>query len=336
MSWSLRLAHGAAPTVLLQTKPSSFANKNTAPALPWDEPMLIDCMEEINMKLEEEWKKNPSADRVGFGLTNPAIRAMSMVPIEFVVDFTHMMVFTDSFVAQVLLSLLFDAKEWEACSSTFNSSQSNPSHANIEYSCMIARCRLSASVYTGFGGICDDDIRPFHVSADMWDALQTVTSLPFYWRFRTDLYEIRITDNGYLMQTNLHTMNGRILYTPMRKQELKIIKPPPPFAMKKLVLNVPEDADVPARLLCPIKYSIFKDPVIFPADGRTYEREAIEEWMSKSTGLPFGGSFDSTNPALTNLIPNMYVRDAVIEFDEGFKQKEKKRKLAADAPDGGD
>ena len=322
MSWSLRLAHGFAPTVLLQTKPSSFANKNTAPALPWDEPMLIDCMEELNMKLEEEWKKNPSADRVGFGLTNPAIRAMSMVPIEFVVDFTKMMVFTDSFIAQVLLSLLFDAKEWEVCSSTFNSSQPNPSHANIEFSCMIDRCRLSTSVYTGFGGICDDEIRPFHVSADMWDALQTVNSLPFYWRFRTDLYEIRITNNGYLMQTNLHTMNGRILYTPMRKQELRIIKPPPPFAMKKLVLNVPEDADVPARLLCPIKYSIFKDPVIFPADGRTYEREAIEEWISKSTGLPFGGSFDSTNPVLTNLIPNMYVRDAVIEFIEDYETKQ--------------
>ena len=334
MSWSLRLAHGAAATVLLRTKPSSFAKKNTAPALPWDEPMLMDCMEELNMKLEEEWKKNPSADRVGFGLTNPAIRAMSMVPIEFVVDFTHMMVFTDSFIAQVLLSLLFDAKEWESCCSTFNSSQSNPSHANIEYSCMIARCRLSTSVYAGFGGICDDDTRPFHVSPDMWDSIKQASSFPIYWRFRTELYEIRITASGYLMQFNLHTMSGRTLFTPMRKQELRIIKPPPPFAMKKLVLDVPEDADVPPRLLCPIKYSIFKDPVIFPEDGRTYEREAIEEWIAKSTGLPFGGSFDSTNPALTNLIPNMYVRDAVIEFDEEFKQREKlKRKRALDGGD---
>ena len=334
MSWSLRLAHGAAATVLLRTKPSSFAKKNTAPALPWDEPMLMDCMEELNMKLEEEWKKNPSADRVGFGLTNPAIRAMSMVPIEFVVDFTHMMVFTDSFIAQVLLSLLFDAKEWESCCSTFNSSQSNPSHANIEYSCMIARCRLSTSVYAGFGGICDDDTRPFHVSPDMWDSIKQASSFPIYWRFRTELYEIRITASGYLMQFNLHTMSGRTLFTPMRKQELRIIKPPPPFAMKKLVLDVPEDADVPPRLLCPIKYSIFKDPVIFPEDGRTYEREAIEEWIAKSTGLPFGGSFDSTNPALTNLIPNMYVRDAVIEFDEELKQREKlKRKRALDGGD---
>lgn len=337
MSWSLRLAHGAAPTVLLKTKPSSFANKNTAPALPWDEPMLIDCMEELNMKLEEGWKKSPSADQVGFELTNPAIRAMSTnmgdklhlshMPIEFVVDFTHMMVFTNSFIAQVLLSLLFDAKEWEACSSTFNSSHPNPSHANIEYSCMIARCRLSTSLFPFAGAICDDDSRPFHVSPDMWDAIKQASSFPIYWRFRTELYEIRITDSGYLMQVNLHTMNGRMLYTPMRKQELKI-KPPPAFTMKKLVLDVPEDADVPTRLLCPIKYSIFKDPVIFPADGRTYEREAIEEWIAKSSGLPFGGSFDETNPALTNLVPNMYVRDSVIEFDEQFKseQKENKRK----------
>jgi hypothetical protein len=238
MSWSLRLAHGVAPTVLLQTKPNSFANKNTAPALPWDEPMLIDCMEEISMKLEEEWKKNPSADRVGFGLTNPAIRAMSMVPIDFVADFTKMMVYTDSFIAQVLLSLLFDAKEWEACSSAFNSSHPNPSHTNIEYSCMIARCRLSKSVYRGYGAICQDESRPFHVSPDMWDAIKQASSFPIYWRFCTDLYEILITDNGYLMQINLNTMNGRMLYTPMRKQECKSIKPPPPFAIKKLVLDV--------------------------------------------------------------------------------------------------
>ena len=46
------------------------------------------------------------------------------------------------------------------------------SHANIEYSCMIARCRLSTSVYAGFGGICDDDTRPFHVSPDMWDSIK--------------------------------------------------------------------------------------------------------------------------------------------------------------------
>jgi hypothetical protein len=100
-------------------------------------------------------------------------------------------------------------------------------------------------------------------------------------------------------------------------------------------IDVPEDADVPTRLLCPIKYSIFKDPVIFPADGRTYEREAIEEWIAKSSSLPFGGSFDQTNPALTNLIPNMYVRDAVTEFNEEYdcKQKEKKQKRELDGAD---
>ena len=40
------------------------------------------------------------------------------VPINYTIEFAKMMLFTDSFIAQILLSLLFDAKEWEAVSST--------------------------------------------------------------------------------------------------------------------------------------------------------------------------------------------------------------------------
>jgi hypothetical protein len=45
--------------------------------------------------------------------------------------------------------------------------------------------------------------------------------------------------------------------------------------------------------------------------------------------LPFGGSFDAANPVLATLISNvyMYVRDAVIEFDEEYCKKKKKQKV---------
>jgi hypothetical protein len=141
---------------------------------------------------------------------------------------------------------------------------------------VICRFRPSTSIFIGMGGICNDDTRSFHFSEDLWDAM-TASSFPMFARFRSDLYEISITDNGFLIQTNLHTQKGRLIYTPMKEGELKTKKPAPPCALKKLVLDVPEDAAVPLRLLCPIKYSIFKDPdpsdIPQPMEGRTSGRQ---------------------------------------------------------------
>ena len=56
-------------------------------------------------------------------------------------------------------------------------------------------------------------------------------------------------------------------------------------------------------LECPIGLCTFTDPVI-AADGITYERCHIEEWLSRSTTSPFTGEALST----TSLVPNVLVR----------------------------
>jgi len=43
-----------------------------------------------------------------------------------------------------------------------------------------------------------------------------------------------------------------------------------------------------AEFLCPITYDLLSDPVI-AADGNTYERVAIEKWVSKTQTSPLSG-----------------------------------------------
>jgi len=43
-----------------------------------------------------------------------------------------------------------------------------------------------------------------------------------------------------------------------------------------------------AEFLCPITYDLLTDPVI-AADGNTYERAAIEKWLSKTQTSPLNG-----------------------------------------------
>ena len=49
-----------------------------------------------------------------------------------------------------------------------------------------------------------------------------------------------------------------------------------------------EDTRIPDVLHCPITLSPFKDPVVV-SSGQTYEREAIEDWMSHSDKDPVTG-----------------------------------------------
>jgi len=42
------------------------------------------------------------------------------------------------------------------------------------------------------------------------------------------------------------------------------------------------------EFLCPITYDLLSDPVI-AADGNTYERAAIEKWISKTQTSPLSG-----------------------------------------------
>ena len=63
---------------------------------------------------------------------------------------------------------------------------------------------------------------------------------------------------------------------------------------------------IPHEWKCPITLAIMKDPVICP-DGHTYERNAIERWLSTNnnspmTGLPIDRHILTPNIALRNLI----------------------------------
>ena len=70
--------------------------------------------------------------------------------------------------------------------------------------------------------------------------------------------------------------------------------------------------DVPEDLRCPLTLELFCDPVT-AADGHTYERVAIEEWLatgsrtSPSTGQPLQS---------TALIPQFTVKRLVCAFME--------------------
>ncbi|CAM9103246.1 unnamed protein product, partial [Heterosigma akashiwo] len=57
--------------------------------------------------------------------------------------------------------------------------------------------------------------------------------------------------------------------------------------------------EMPDNILCPITLQVFLDPVV-AADGQTYERFAIEAWLSRSARSPLHGV-----PLPTNLVyPN--------------------------------
>ena len=47
-------------------------------------------------------------------------------------------------------------------------------------------------------------------------------------------------------------------------------------------------AGVPKHFLCPITHEVFDDPVIY-ADGHTYSRCAIQEWLRRSEASPMTG-----------------------------------------------
>ena len=72
----------------------------------------------------------------------------------------------------------------------------------------------------------------------------------------------------------------------------------------------PNDGE-PSALLCPITHEIMTDPVV-TADGQSYERYAIEQWLRHSTLSPL------TNEPLTHLAltPNMALRRLIREWIE--------------------
>ena len=88
---------------------------------------------------------------------------------------------------------------------------------------------------------------------------------------------------------------------------------PPPAAggAGSVAAETPAAADdeEPADYVCPITHEVMTDPVV-TADGQSYERNAIEQWLLHSTLSPL------TNEPLThlNLTPNMALKRLIREW----------------------
>ena len=66
------------------------------------------------------------------------------------------------------------------------------------------------------------------------------------------------------------------------------IMPPQQPALQWVI----SDTGVPFEYKCPITAEIMEDPVVI-ADGKTYERAAIEQWLARSNLSPMtGGQLD--------------------------------------------
>jgi len=90
---------------------------------------------------------------------------------------------------------------------------------------------------------------------------------------------------------------------------------------------------VTQTFLCPITHFLMVDPVL-AEDGHTYERDAIETWLSKKCTSPF---IPSKRMKSTNLLPVRSIREAIkVLVDSGLVEKnlsdawkEQKRELNA-------
>jgi len=71
-------------------------------------------------------------------------------------------------------------------------------------------------------------------------------------------------------------------------------------------MNFTDDDTTPVEMQCPISHEIMKDPVLC-ADGHTYERSCIEEWMKHNITSPLTGK-ELTS---TNLVPNHALRSLI-------------------------
>ena len=75
--------------------------------------------------------------------------------------------------------------------------------------------------------------------------------------------------------------------------------------------EVEEAAEPPSELMCPITNEIMEDPV-FTEDGQTYERVAIERWLSMNDTAPLTGQ----KLANRNLTPNVMARGMCMRWLE--------------------
>ena len=89
----------------------------------------------------------------------------------------------------------------------------------------------------------------------------------------------------------------------------------PATSIEITTLQSPTTPEIPTEFMCPITLSVMVDPVI-TADGHSYERGSIEDWLLSSKTSPL------TNRPLTSrtLIPNQSLRSLIDKFWETNKE----------------
>ena len=75
-----------------------------------------------------------------------------------------------------------------------------------------------------------------------------------------------------------------------------------------------ENKQLKENFICPITMAVMKDPVICD-DAHTYERSAIEQWLSTNNHSPITRQIINNN----NLIPNIVLRNIIQEFEKDHK-----------------
>eukprot|EP00798_Chlamydomonas_sp_ICE-L_P017200 gene17200-23519_t len=96
---------------------------------------------------------------------------------------------------------------------------------------------------------------------------------------------------------------------------------PKPSAQQQVPRMAVVDVSFPERFCCPITQEIMNDEImddpVVTADGFTYERLAIEEWITKKATSPF------TNIPLTDvsLRPNLNLRSAIREWQQNHQRE---------------
>ena len=91
-----------------------------------------------------------------------------------------------------------------------------------------------------------------------------------------------------------------------------------------------DDLDIPNGYECPILQELMEDPVM-AADGHSYERKAIEEWIKrgKKTSPMTGAKLPHTL-----LTPNHNLRKAITDFREKRPNLDAIKKLGVCRNDG--
>lgn len=92
---------------------------------------------------------------------------------------------------------------------------------------------------------------------------------------------------------------------------------PQEYMLKVENFDQGDQMEIPSDIICPVTQEIMVDPVV-AMDGHSYERSAIEQWLTKKKTSP------QTNEDMgSNLVvPNHNLRKRIMEFIESFQDFE--------------